>query len=249
MASTTVAARGQIWWVEPDVDEYGPSSKMKKVRPWIVISPNNWNYISSGYMMFPITHNFYKNSRYKLEIDCPTRPGKAFSKSWIICYMPRIVDETELKSYIGCASEELVDHAIDVLNQFLMNKENIEEIDLTKDLNEETIEDIPHEEIFVSSDNIINIDQSLSENNFYEDEAYPGFRKYYPNPEYYDRYYTIKSSLEVKNIIDLYHDNPTKFCKNYKVNKTQARRLCSELDNYYNYIIEYIISSSNAGSL
>lgn len=223
MALTSIAAQGQIWYVNPDVDDNQKTKRMKKIRPWLIISPNKANFSSSCYIGFPITHTANPNDEFRIMIECPTKPGKAYSKSWIIPYKPREIDEQDLLSYIGVADKSIVVQAINNFNEYLQ-----------KELDESEEDDID----ISQNTKIINIADVRQEQDKKEEVE---FATLYPNIRYYDKYRDIDSSLVIADYISMYKNNKAQFCKEFRITTKVSKKLYGELIRYYDYLLNKVM--------
>ena len=262
MAKTSIAAQGQIWYVKPDVDDNIRTNRMKKIRPWIIISPDEINFSTSGYIGLPLTHS-YNNDEFKIEVDCPTKPGKAFSKSWIITYKPRVIDEEDLISYLGVADNSIVSECVKRLNDYLCGNIN-------KSINTNT-----DDEIFNIGDIFINAFDSLKDCEFPMETALPlpiessprydvrtvllgnntniaekeveeisEFLKLYPSCKYYDKYKHLTSSLQVEVYLKMYEKDKKNFQKYFSISSKSTKTLYNELNKYYEYLVNKLFEAN-----
>lgn len=250
MALTSVAVQGQIWYCNPDVDDDAKTRRMKKIRPWIIISPDKANFSTSSYIGLPITHTANENDEFRISIKCPTKPGKTYSKSWIIPYKPREIDEQDLINYLGAVDPIIVSQCIEHLHQYLLG--NITNKLVNNSLM--NIDDFIYES--ESSSNILNIaDIKLKTVEPVEventepirdeerDEEKDFYLKLHPNAKYYDKYKDIKCSTTVSGYISLYKTNKTKFQKEFGISSKAVKTLYNELINYYDWLMNKLIKN------
>lgn len=254
MAKTSVACQGQIWYVRPEVPDNVRTNKMKKIRPWIIISPDKANFSTSGYLGFPLTHS-YNDDEFKVEVDCPTKPGKAYSKSWIITYKPRVIDEDELISYLGVASQSIVDECIKKLSDYLSG--NIQEVK-NADPDEEVfnIGDLFNEAFDSLKDYEFPMETALpapqydvrtvllGNTNTVVEEEKPEFLKLYPSCKYYSKYEHLKTSLQVEVYLKMYEKDKKNFQKYFSISSKSTKTLYNELKRYYMYLVNKLLEST-----
>ena len=257
MALTSVAAQGQIWYVYPDVDDNMRTRRMKKIRPWLIISPDKANFSTSSYIGFPITHTANYNDEFRIHIECPTKPGKAYSKSWIIPYKPREIDEHDLLGYLGAVDPSIVSQCIESFHQYLLgnitNKAvsnsfmNIDEFVYDGTDNIINVADITYRldilEDYHNSE-IIKEEESKNEsiNELSDDDRL--YLKLHPKVRYYNKYKDITSSITISEYIALYKHNKQKFVKEFNISSKSAKILYNELLKYYDWLLQKVMEEA-----
>lgn len=258
MALTSVAAQGQIWYVYPDVDDNIRTRRMKKIRPWLIISPDKVNFSTSSYIGFPITHTANENDEFRIHIECPTKPGKAYSKSWIIPYKPREIDEHDLLTYLGAVDPSIVTQCIESFHQYLLgnitNKAvsnsfmNIDEFvyDGTDNIINVAdldcyrlgiLEDYHNEEVYKKE-----VKEEKSTNKLTDDDKL--YLKLHPKVRYYNKYKDITSTITISEYIALYKNNKQKFLKEFGIASKSAKTLYNELLHYYDWLMEKVMKNA-----
>ena len=100
----------EIYWIDLEPTK---GSELQKVRPCVVISPNEMNYNIKTVIIAPLTSTSKKYpSRIEVKLE-----GRS---SWIVIDQIRCVDKSRLREKIGVLEEECIIEVKNIIREMLV---------------------------------------------------------------------------------------------------------------------------------
>ncbi len=106
-----VANRYEIYWVDLDPAK---GSEIKKIRPCVILSPNEMNHNINTIIIAPIT-SASKNYPTRININLENKDG------WIVLDQIRCIDKVRLVKKIGMLNEQLILKVKSLIKEMLVD--------------------------------------------------------------------------------------------------------------------------------